>query len=824
MPRTITDATRIREAIARLNFQTQIPEKILNEWLTGVKIPRVNELSGPMIRLHAYRSGEEVMKEGEWGGNEFRALVDGALDVLMWDPLLKTNRKANEVKPTESFGEMSLFAGVPRTATVVAAGPEGRESLVLEIDRPALRSARQKEKGSHFTQEFFSRLTDVYQQRGLSTIIEQVRQASGLALFADQVEVLKKIGRFRIYGRSHRLSEQGDEIKTIYLIRNGWVRCSYDVLSEEGSGVIVAAAAPGTKVEFLGNGNSLGLTSLIFPPPRRWNHSAVVMLRTEVLEIDVASLRASPGLAEAVYNAFAGLGHIDSDRNIPPGLDPKELLTTEKLITSGVIETDNLLVMDMDLCIRCGNCSVACQKVHGQTRLVRRGIHITRLTKLDKQSEKHILVPQVCIHCQDPECLTYCPTGAIHRGLTGQIDVTTETCTGCMECAQRCPYGAISMISGISIEPKPAGFADQIGEWLGLSAPTLPPAETGTKQLIAAKCNLCEGTNLNPPGSKSPAYSCEENCPTGSLVRVNPREYFDEAEHRLGHAFGSESILSGRNIHRRDLRKRVFHLVGGLLTLLMLVGGIRLWLVYGFHQELLLSTTLRGLSGSVGGIGIVVALLYVLRRRIYRRRAGALRYWLLFHSYVGLMATVAIAIHGFGHGGSWLTKALMFSFDVVVLTGIFGVVSYCAAPRLLTKIEGDPLLLEDLEARRLELTNELAVVLESGGTLGQALEDPRRRFASFKYLLRQILRPEKLSDLLASAREDYEGPALRVARPDREIFLAAVEKLATLRRLDALIFLHRVMKCWLPLHIIAGSLMFALMLVHILQVVVFAAR
>jgi hypothetical protein len=104
------------------------------------------------------------------------------------------------------------------------------------------------------------------------------------------------------------------------------------------------------------------------------------------------------------------------------------------------------------------------------------------------------------------------------------------------------------------------------------------------------------------------------------------------------------------------------------------------------------------------------------------------------------------------------------------------------------------------------------------------LENPRRRFASFKYLLRQVLRPEKLSDLLASAREAYKGPALRLAGSDREVFLAAVEKLATLRRLDALIFLHRIMKLWLPPHIIAGSLMFALMLVHILQVVVFAAR
>src|SRR5437016_6256892 len=120
MSRTITDSTQIRTAIEDLNFQAVIPEKLLAEWLSGIKILRVEKMSGPMVRLQAYSRGEAVMREGEWGGNDFRVLITGSLDVFMRDEHTKEHHKVNEVKPGESFGEMSLFAGVPRTATVIA--------------------------------------------------------------------------------------------------------------------------------------------------------------------------------------------------------------------------------------------------------------------------------------------------------------------------------------------------------------------------------------------------------------------------------------------------------------------------------------------------------------------------------------------------------------------------------------------------------------------------------------------------------------------------------------------------------------------------------
>jgi hypothetical protein len=56
----------------------------------------------------------------------------------------------------------------------------------------------------------------------------------------------------------------------------------------------------------------------------------------------------------------------------------------------------------------------------------------------------------------------------------------------------------------------------------------------------------------------------------------------------------------------------------------------------------------------------------------------------------------------------------MLSFDLVILTGLFGIFCYQVAPRLLTQIEGSPLLLDDLLKRRAELQQELAVLSQTG--------------------------------------------------------------------------------------------------------------
>jgi hypothetical protein len=63
-----------------------------------------------------------------------------------------------------------------------------------------------------------------------------------------------------------------------------------------------------------------------------------------------------------------------------------------------------------------------------------------------------------------------------------------------------------------------------------------------------------------------------------------------------------------------------------------------------------------------------------------------------------------------------------------------------------------------------------------------------------------------------------------LAGPDRQALARAVEAAVTARRVDALIYLHRLLKLWLPPHIATSSLMIALLVAHIIQVIYFAAH
>jgi hypothetical protein len=168
----------------------------------------------------------------------------------------------------------------------------------------------------------------------------------------------------------------------------------------------------------------------------------------------------------------------------------------------------------------------------------------------------------------------------------------------------------------------------------------------------------------------------------------------------------------------------------------------------------------------------------------------------------------------------------MISFDVTIVAGLFGISCYFIVPRIMTSIEGDPLLIEDLRARREELRKQLGLIDTSDDQLRHLIKvKMRRRFFSFRYLMRQYIRREELTEILAEAREEFQNDAENLSSTKaRRSLMEAVEATATLRRVDALIYLHQLLKLWLAPHVVAASLMLALMLVHITQVVLFTVR
>ena len=779
---------------------------------------------GPYARLLVYGPGEEIIHEGDWGGNTFYILVDGRLDVYV-NGDQGISHKVGAIEPRTSFGEMSVLAGQPRNATVVVSPVA--EATVLEIQRPALRLLRSLKKFSEL-------LEQDNRQHGLARTLLELQEATHNSFSAEMLEKLKEATRFTVYAKDHILLQEGGPIDRLIFINSGWAqRVSTSNLSLARRLASTPMLADNLTeldesvgLDFLGAGNWLGLDAIFGSEQNTWKYTATIMSRTEVLEIGISQLRSNPELLKTISEYFPQFSEADDQ---PPGPPPdrRRVEAAAKEIETGIVEGTNLLVMDMDLCIRCGNCSLACHKVHGQSRLLRRGIHIARPVKPNSRSIQHVLSPSVCLHCKDPECLTGCPTGAISRFSAGQIDIDPKTCIGCGDCATQCPYNAISMVPRKSAVPPTLGLGGILKSWLNLAPPTEPAPVTETADLLAIKCNLCENTSLNPKGAKKPAYSCQENCPTGALVRVNPREYFSEAKNAVGIIFKDQTHAIGRNIHQRDVPARILHFCG-VFAIIAIAFGV-LWAArrYGLNGQLHGTwLTMRWITGLIGLGSIAAVMTYSGRKQIYTRRAGPLRYWKLAHVYLGLIAAIVLLIHGGRDSGGLLTSLLMVSFDLTIVAGLFGISCYFIVPRIMTSIEGDPLLIEDLRIRRRELRETLSLIDTSDDELRHLVKEKiRKRFFSFRYLLRQYVRREDLTRMLAEARKEFQDDADALSKPNaRRSLMEAVEATATLRRVDALIYLHQLLKLWLAPHVVSASIMLALMLVHITQVVLLTVR
>ena len=78
--------------------------------------------------------------------------------------------------------------------------------------------------------------------------------------------------------------------------------------------------------------------------------------------------------------------------------------------------------------------------------------------------------------------------------------------------------------------------------------------------------------------------------------------------------------------------------------------------------------------------------------------------------------------------------------------------------------------------------------------------------------------------MLAAARREFRNYADTMSRSDHTQLLDAVENAATLRRVDALVYLHTLLRLWVAPHVLFTSIMLMLMVVHIVQVIYFNVR
>ena len=141
------------------------------------------------------------------------------------------------------------------------------------------------------------------------------------------------------------------------------------------------------------------------------------------------------------------------------------------------------IVLDVNKCMGCLSCELACAAAHSGSKNLADAIaeQPRQKARVHVESAGGKSVPMQCRHCEEAPCTMVCPKGAIKRtSPDGPVLLDAELCTGCKFCMFACPFGVIEV-----------------------------PNEG--KALI--KCDLCmERTESGEP------LACVEACPTDALA------------------------------------------------------------------------------------------------------------------------------------------------------------------------------------------------------------------------------------------------------------------------------------------------------------------
>ena len=439
------------------------PEQMLDiPIFTGIPYKFLQFNGGACVR-RILQPGDVLCKEGEYGSTAF-LIQRGKFEIQISRSGVKKSNKSTERKgffnriftsgskgvatlatgsdTSNPKGESRLFRGPedvilgemaclnrsPRSATVVAV----EESEVIEIGSNVLYMLQRNSASLKLLNEAYRRhalnsnLSRTPLCRSL-TPVELDRLAQGVELIS--VEPGQPI---------FKEGELGDEV---YMIRLGYVKFSRmqgmrdQVLTYMGPPNIEGEVGVFGEVAVLSKlyESELAdeLQALNFAPGIRTS-SCTALDHVELVRIPGSIIRelteANSEFRKTLLDRAETLLRRDATRDV------SENTLKANFVAQGLYNAQSLLVLDLESCTRCDECSKACADAHeGQTRLVREGLRF-----------ENFLVATSCRSCTDPYCLVGCPVNAIFREGDKEI-VIEDHCIGCGQCATNCPYGNITM-------------------------------------------------------------------------------------------------------------------------------------------------------------------------------------------------------------------------------------------------------------------------------------------------------------------------------------------------------------------------------------------
>ena len=193
----------------------------------------------------------------------------------------------------------------------------------------------------------------------------------------------------------------------------------------------------------------------------------------------------------------------------------------KEIMRQGVMSVgdDARIFPDVEACIDCGGCVVACKRTWDVPADEQRisispmlegpegaaGLNANSARALNEgQSPGETSIPMQCYHCENAPCTSVSPTDSLFKKENGFVQVRDSLCVGCQYCLSACPFGA----------------------------PQFPESDSGAARLFGNggtmdKCTMCEE---RMDVGKGPA--CAEECATDAILVGTTEEISGELDRR----------------------------------------------------------------------------------------------------------------------------------------------------------------------------------------------------------------------------------------------------------------------------------------------------
>ena len=210
---------------------------------------------------------------------------------------------------------------------------------------------------------------------------------------------------------------------------------------------------------------------------------------------------------------------------LPGGYDPKE----DFYVSHPHPEYRWAMAVDLDRCVGCGACAVACAAennvaIVGRERVLEgremAWLRIERYFEPEKANGDIAVrfLPMLCQHCDNAPCESVCPVFAPHHSKEGLNNQIYNRCIGTRFCSQNCPYKVRRFNWFTFTRPEPLNWQ-------------LNPDVTVRQKGVMEKCSFCvqriKAAKLKAKfeereirdGDVVPA--CAQTCPAGAFTFGN---------------------------------------------------------------------------------------------------------------------------------------------------------------------------------------------------------------------------------------------------------------------------------------------------------------